>query len=656
MPAPRHAFREPRSEYVEPGPRPEPEQVRKGPSIVEFFSTNKEPTKGMHAAASIADKLTRVARRTAVLALTWLMVMAASDVHAQLTPNGFELPSPLTGNEIVDCQVPSSPYITTCTTGQIGALAAGGGVTVGDPITGACPDKDLIYSNATAVGCQSPTVQNTTTFAGSTVGARIAACVAALPSTGGVCDARGEVSGGTIPAMTLSTSGVSILGPCGLFTVTGTIDIVAGPATSINAFQWTGCGAPFNINTSGTVFTWGGNATDPMFRCRGCIYSGMEGIKIVARSGLPLLRGVQFETKTGANSGTRTLKNMVFEGTDSGITDAIIWCTGNTAPYSCGSSGGAGPDANNDIDYLENIICFNYKQSCAHMLGTQVQGIHFYHNTRVGAAGQTAYGVYDQGGSFFSEADGGGGNGGADFYIPATPGTVTISNYNGESSNRFLQVGTSASAFSIPVNIIGGRWAADQLNADNNVILQYGIGPLTVNGFEVDGTGGASAPQFMIWPNTAPVSATAIGVKIVAPNATITTNPFVAGAGNTYGQWTSIGTQLTGGTPTNIHVPDYLYADNASKPVVSSCGSSVPAVTTFSKNFSGQITLGGGTPTACTATFFTAFPNAAFCTVTPVSDLGAGVRYWLTQSASAFIVNLSAGVSGAVFNYNCGGG
>src|SRR4051794_4294111 len=87
MPAPRHAFREPRSEYVEPGPRPEPEQVRKGPSIVEFFSTNKDPTKGMHAAASIADKLTRVARRIAVLALTWLMVMAASDVHAQLTPN-----------------------------------------------------------------------------------------------------------------------------------------------------------------------------------------------------------------------------------------------------------------------------------------------------------------------------------------------------------------------------------------------------------------------------------------------------------------------------------------------------------------------------------------------------------------------------------------
>jgi len=40
-----------------------------------------------------------------------------------LTPEGFALPSPLTGNEIVDCAVFDSPYITTCTTGQIGALA-----------------------------------------------------------------------------------------------------------------------------------------------------------------------------------------------------------------------------------------------------------------------------------------------------------------------------------------------------------------------------------------------------------------------------------------------------------------------------------------------------------------------------------------------------
>lgn len=60
--------------------------------------------------------------------------------QTQLTPEGFPLPSPLLGNEIVDCQVLSSPYITTCTTGQIAALggsatilvnASGGGVAPG---------------------------------------------------------------------------------------------------------------------------------------------------------------------------------------------------------------------------------------------------------------------------------------------------------------------------------------------------------------------------------------------------------------------------------------------------------------------------------------------------------------------------------------------
>ncbi len=575
------------------------------------------------------------------------------------------------------------------------------------------------------------TTSNVADFAGATAGDKIAACVAALPSVGGVCDARSLPSGGMIPAITLGKSGVTVLGPCGLFTVTGTITVTsATPATSINGFQWIGCNSPFNLNTAGTVLTWGGNAIDPMFRLQGVIYSGLEGFKVIASLGTPLLSVIQFETKTGANSGSRTLRNIVMEGTNGGITDEIKWCTGNTGPYACGPSAvtnnttasgnavlhfasvpsyvvpgmyvsdnaasasitngtqvlsvgvgtvtmtanaagsgvgngdtivfstGAGPDANNDIDYLENIVCFNYGQSCQHMLGTQVQGIHYYHNTRVGLGlALPAYGVFDEGGSFFSEADGGGANGIADFYVARTPGTITISNYNGESSTRFLQVGAGASAFSIPVNIIGGRWAADELHADNNVIIQYGIGPLNIIGFEVDGTGGASAPQFMIWPNTAPVSATAIGVKIAAPNATITTNPFVAGAGNPYGQWTNIGAQLTGGTPVNIHVPDNFYADNVSKPVISSCGSSVPAVATYSKNSSGQFTAGsGGGLTACTATFFTAFPNAAFCTVTPVSDLGVGVRYWLTQSASAFIVNSSADISSKVFNYSCGGG
>ncbi len=86
---------------------------------------------------------------------------------------------------------------------------------------------------------------------------------------------------------------------------------------------------------------------------------------------------------------------------------------------------------------------------------------------------------------------------------------------------------------------------------------------------------------------------------------------------------------------------------------LSSCGTS-PSVAAGSTDNAGQITLGAGAPKACRMAFNTAFPNAAFCTVTPASAY-AGSFYLSAQGKSGFTLTLGTGTSGAAFNYICAG-
>lgn len=89
-------------------------------------------------------------------------------------------------------------------------------------------------------------------------------------------------------------------------------------------------------------------------------------------------------------------------------------------------------------------------------------------------------------------------------------------------------------------------------------------------------------------------------------------------------------------------------------PTISACGTSPPAATSGSNNNSGQFTMGTGSPAACTVSFANAFPNNAFCTITPASSYG-GSYYIAAQSKTAFTVTLGAAAASAKFNYTCGG-
>jgi hypothetical protein len=94
--------------------------------------------------------------------------------------------------------------------------------------------------------------------------------------------------------------------------------------------------------------------------------------------------------------------------------------------------------------------------------------------------------------------------------------------------------------------------------------------------------------------------------------------------------------------------------NSSAVPTISACGTTPPVATAGSNNNAGQFTLGTGATAACTVTFANAFPNSAFCTVTPATNY-TGTYYISTQSKSLFTVTLGTGTASVKFNYSCGG-
>jgi hypothetical protein len=82
-------------------------------------------------------------------------------------------------------------------------------------------------------------------------------------------------------------------------------------------------------------------------------------------------------------------------------------------------------------------------------------------------------------------------------------------------------------------------------------------------------------------------------------------------------------------------------------PAISSCGSGSPATSTGSNNLVGQVTVGSGSPTACTLTHATSFTNTPACEVTGI----AGTASITSQSNTALVLSLTSGTTGV--NYNC---
>ena len=95
-------------------------------------------------------------------------------------------------------------------------------------------------------------------------------------------------------------------------------------------------------------------------------------------------------------------------------------------------------------------------------------------------------------------------------------------------------------------------------------------------------------------------------------------------------------------------------------PTITTCGTGTPTITAHSSNNSGELTLGTGSPTACTLTWNanSLYSNDTFCTFTPGASNSAAITggyYVSAHSASGVTLTLGTGTSSAVFEYTCFG-
>jgi hypothetical protein len=97
-------------------------------------------------------------------------------------------------------------------------------------------------------------------------------------------------------------------------------------------------------------------------------------------------------------------------------------------------------------------------------------------------------------------------------------------------------------------------------------------------------------------------------------------------------------------------VSSALDLDTSAAPTLSSCGS---GATASGGSKGGAITLGTGfTGAGCSVTFATPYPNAAYCTLGPLTSAGATVAQLSAMSRTGFTFNGS--VSGS-YMYVCSG-
>lgn len=107
-----------------------------------------------------------------------------------------------------------------------------------------------------------------------------------------------------------------------------------------------------------------------------------------------------------------------------------------------------------------------------------------------------------------------------------------------------------------------------------------------------------------------------------------------------------------------VRMEGHFYV-TANIPTLTTCGTN-PAVTARSNSSGGEITLGTGSPTACTLTWATAsnYTNDTWCTFTAGSSATAAISggwYVSAHSATAVTLTIGAATDGAVFEYTCFG-
>lgn len=108
-----------------------------------------------------------------------------------------------------------------------------------------------------------------------------------------------------------------------------------------------------------------------------------------------------------------------------------------------------------------------------------------------------------------------------------------------------------------------------------------------------------------------------------------------------------IGTSSPGAT---LDVKGHV-ANSGSAATVGTCGTT-PANT--GNDTRGVVTLGTGSPTACTVTFASAYATAPYCVITPYGGLPGAIQWYITTNTTTLVMNFSASPTASQqFQYQC---
>ena len=431
--------------------------------------------------------------------------------------------------------------------------------------------------------------------------------------------------------------------PAGIYMVTGTLVL-----SDVRGVEVVGSGMA-------SVIQWRGGPHTPLFYCPDLKFSSFKNLHIKSEPGMPL--AVAFKIENGAG-GMWNPSNVHWE--------QIIIDGGNRGGLNKGIQFalGKGGDNNNDFHALRHVIVSYASAAAFSIEASQEYQISFI-DCEVYASARGVATDLGSGGNFNWY---GGFCGGASVCFslgPPNSSPIAIRNVGAENSKRLLVTAGPASSIH-GVLLDGIRWANDQ-GADDGVIIDYRFpGPLTILnsrlgqypkkpfkiswGFDAKNWGGRA--QFHIGETVIEGSLSGLNEIFAIHRPTSMQSVWYKNGTN----YALLGdtfrvTSVSGQTPPESVASIGLYDDSSKEVGLRLTPAHIISSATDS-DIAGQLVMKTGTTT--TKIFTRSYGSAPVCVVTPTSDLGAGVRFWVTTTATAMTLHVSSAVN-ATFNYICVG-
>ena len=253
------------------------------------------------------------------------------------------------------------------------------------------------------------------------------------------------------------------------------------------------------IDGRGAVLEWAGSdQTVPMFLVTNTNSLKFTNLYIRSSPSAPLQAAFEF-TKgkpVRVNPRFNILDHVIIDGTDlNGLQYGVRFTARN------------GIDEDNDQSTILNSGIFNVTTAAISIEHSQSHDHRLISVNATGANRNTSAVFVSVKDGSFTSIDGFHGRFGlANYFLAEARTGITIINENSEGSAALIMTPEGSASFPMPVRVIGGRFAVEDLQSNGRVIDFHRYGPLTVQGLRIGGQvqrPGAAAPTIHFWPTAA---------------------------------------------------------------------------------------------------------------------------------------------------------